>query len=167
VDVDELQFAGRWNIECVNPDGSVAWEERIPNMTLLAALTDVLSVYLGAGAQKTAWYLGLIDNSGFASLSNNDTAASHAGWTENTAYSGGARPAWTPGAAAGQGITNPTPTIFPATGTATIRGAFLISDATLGGTAGLMFASGLFAANKSVVNGQSIKAIYTCAGTGS
>lgn len=165
--MDKMKLAGHWDVECVNPDGSIAWTESIHNMTLLAALTDVLAVYLGAGVQKVAWFLGLIDNSGFASLSINDTAASHPGWTENTAYSGGARPAWTPGTAAGQAIASAAVTTWPMTATATIRGAFLISDSTLGGAAGLMFATGQFASNRSVVNGQSLKATYTCAGTGS
>ena len=165
--MDGLKFKGEFVLECLEPDGSLAWREPIHNMTLLAALTDVLAVYLGAGTQKTTWYLGLIDNSGFASLSNADTAASHPGWTENTAYSGGVRPTWTPGAAAGQAITNPTATTFPMTGTGTIKGAFLISDSTLGGTAGLMFATGSFLSNRLVVSGQSLKAGYSCSGAGS
>jgi hypothetical protein len=165
--MDQLKLAGRWDVECVNPDGSTAWVEAIHNMTLLAALTDVLAVYLGAAAQKLTWYMGLIDNAGFASLAISDTAASHPGWSENTAYSGGVRPVGTPGAAAGQAILNPTPTSFTMTATATIRGAFLISDSTPGGAAGLMFATGQFSTNRSVQVGQTLTASYTCTGTGS
>jgi len=164
--MDTLTLKGRWTVECFDPDGSLAWRDAFDNMTTNAGVTDVLAVYLGGATQKTAWYLGLIDAAGFASLAAGDVMTSHPGWTESTAYTG-ARPAWVPGSAVGGSITNPTPINFAMNATVTIRGAFVASDATAGGTAGLLFATGQFGSPQSVVSGQNLKISYTCSGTGS
>jgi hypothetical protein len=152
-----------------NPDGSMDRDNlRVAiakNMVTNAALNDVLGVYLHADTQKTTWYLGLIDNSGFSALAAGDAMNSHAGWSENTTYTQSTRPAWNPDAPSGQTITNSTSVVFTANGSITIKGCFLVSDSTKGGTTGLLFATGSFTSTQSLVATQNLKVTYTCPAT--
>lgn len=157
-----------------NPDGSfdpdnlavaIAKGRVAKNMVVNAALNDVLGVYLHNDTQKPTWYLGLIDNAGYSALSAGDTISSHAGWAESTAYSQSTRPAWNPDAPSGQTITNSTSVTFTANTSVTIKGAFVVSDNTKGGTSGLLFATGAFSSNQSLVNGQNLKCTYSCPAT--
>jgi hypothetical protein len=128
------------------------------------ALNDVLNVYLNSGTQKTTWYIGLIDNAGFSALSQSDTISSHTGWNENTAYSQAARQTCTFAAAASQSITNSAnvASFTINSNNQNIYGAFLVSDSTKGGTVGLLFATGAFAAVQALSNGQVLQVTYTC-----
>jgi hypothetical protein len=162
----KLGLGGYFLARAENPDGSFDKDSlRVAvakNMVTNAALNDVLAVYLNSGTQKTNWYLGLIDNSGFSALAAGDTISSHAGWTENTAYSQSTRPQWNPDAPSGQTITNSTSVTFTANASVTIKGCFLVSDNTKGGTTGLLFATGAFTSTQSLVNAQNLKVTYTC-----
>jgi hypothetical protein len=109
-----------------------------------SALNDVLEVYLRDGTKTATWYVGLIDNSPTPTLAAADTPASHAGWSESTAYSESTRPAWTPGAAASQSMTNTTSVDFTINSTPTIYGFFLASVATKGATSGKFFGTAAF-----------------------
>ena len=163
----DIEWAGRWTGIAYDIDGSEMWRVEFPNGTTNAGITNNLSVYLGGGTQSTTWYLGLIDNAGFSTLAAADTMASHAGWTEATTYTEATRPTWTPGAAAGQSITNPTEVTFSINGTVTLAGAFIVSNNTKSGTSGTLWAHGQFSSLQSLVNGQSFKLSYTCTGSGS
>lgn len=162
----EIGFLGKFYLECYNPDGSLAWKEEFPNGTTTAGLNSIESVYFAAGSQITTWYLGLIDNAGFSSLNASDTMGSHGGWAESTAYSESVRQTWSPGAASGGVITNGTAASFTMNATATIKGAFLTSSNTKGGTTGTLWATGAFDSNQAVVSGQVLKVTYTCTATG-
>src|SRR5262245_19022938 len=100
-----LKIGGYFEVECYNPDGSLAWKDRFSNGIVNGALNDILSVYLAGGTQKTTWYLGLINNSGFSALAAADTISSHDGWSESTDYTESVRQTWTPGAPASGVIT--------------------------------------------------------------
>lgn len=163
----DLEIGGWFDVECLNPDGSLAWHERVKNGTTNVAIDDVLGVYLSNATRTTAWYLGLIDNAAFASVSSGDTMGSHAGWAENQNYTESVRQTWTPGAVSAQVISNPTSVTFSINATVTIRGVFLTSSSTKGGTTGILFATGLFSSAQSLVNGQLLKVTYTCTGSGS
>jgi len=152
---------GFFTFECRNPDGSLAWKEQVPNGTTTAGLNDILNVYFNSGTQKTTWYMGLIDNSGFSSLSGADTMASHGGWSENTNYAAGTRPTWVPSAASGGSMTNPSATAFGINATVAIKGAFIVSDSTKGGTGGLLWATGAFGGVQSLTTGQVLSVTYT------
>lgn len=151
---------GWFDVECVNPDGSIAWRESFPNGMTTAGMTDRLNVAFAAGAQHAAWYLGLIDNAGFSALATGDTMASHAGWSESVAYAGATRPQWTPLAVAAASVVNSAAVSFTMNGTATIKGAFLASDSTLSGVAGVLWAHGVFGSTQAVVNGQVLTVTY-------
>lgn len=145
-----------------NADGSVAWSRRIAlNGTTTAGLNDMLNVYFGGSTPKTTWFIGLIDAVGFSSLNPADTMASHGGWAENTGYSAGTRPSWGPGSASGGSITNGTAVTFAINASVSIKGAFLASDSTKGGTAGLLWSSGVFGSTQVLTSGQTLSITYT------
>lgn len=153
---------GRFHFEAYDADGKLAWSAEIPNGVKNTALNDVLNVYLRNGTPKAAWYMSLIDNSGFTALAAADTISSHAGWSEATGYSSSTRPAWSPGAASGQAVVNGTAVDFAMTGTATIKGAFIVSESTKGGTTGLLYCTAAFIeGNQAVQNGYTLKVTYT------
>ena len=114
------------------------------------------------GAAQPTWYVGLIDDSGFTVISSADTAASHAGWTENQDYTAGTRPAWGPDAASGGSITNGTLVDFAMNATADIRGYFVISDNVKGGTSGTILLAKQFDEGvQSVTSGDTIRVTVT------
>jgi hypothetical protein len=162
-----LKLAGGFMFDAYGRWGRRLWREPIfvHNAVTNVALNDVLAVYLAGGTPKTLWYLGLIDNTGFSALAAADTMASHGGWSESSAYTQGVRQTWTPGAASGQTITNPTSATFTINATVTIKGAFLASDSTKGGTSGVLFATGAFSSTQSLVNAQNLRVSYSCPAT--
>jgi hypothetical protein len=166
---DETKFYphGFWDFVARDARGNVLWEEHIPNGIVNGALNDILSVYFAAGTQKTTWYAGLINNSGFSALSSSDTISSHTGWSESSDYSESVRQTWTPGAVASGIITNPSAMVFTANATVTIKGAFLVSNSTKGGTTGQLWATGAFSATQSLSSGQTLSVSYSLTATAS
>jgi len=164
-----VKFRGLWLFECFDHRGRPVWRQRFKNMTCLAGINDLLSVYLAGGTQKTTWYMGLIDNATFSGLAASDTIASngHSGWAEATFYSNSVRPTWTPGSVSGQSVTNPSATVFNINGSGTVRGAFLVSSSTISGTSGILWATGTFSSPQTVQNGQTLNVTYQASGTGS
>lgn len=115
----------------------------------------------GTQIASTSWFIGLISNSGYSALAATDTMSSHSGWTEFTGYSQSTRVAWGPGAASSQAITNATPATFDINATGTLKGIFVPSNSTKSGTTGTLWATGLFAADVPVSNGDQMKITYT------
>lgn len=153
---------GWFDVECWNPDGTLAWKDRWDNGATSTALNDILSVYFASGTQKTTWYLGLINNSGFSALAAADTIASHAGWTELTDYSESVRQTWSPTAPAGGSVTNSSsPSFTNVTNGNVVNGAFLVSDSTKGGTTGTMWATSSASSPQTLQSGQILKINYT------
>lgn len=154
-------LGGRYRVECVGADGQVRWVDYIDNLVTTAGKNDLLDKYLAGSAYTAAWYLGLISSSGYTAVAAGDTSASHAGWTESTAYSNGTRPAPSWGAAAA-GSKASTATAFNINGTDTIKGAFLITNSTKGGSTGVLYSAGLFSGgDRAVVNGDTLNVTYT------
>lgn len=156
---------GFWEAVCRNPDGTVAWRERFKNGTCTAGLSDMLSVYFASGTQKTSWYAGLINDSGFSALAAADTIATHAGWSELTGYAESVRPTFTPGTPS-NGILYGTVAAVTFNALGTVKGAFLVSNNTKGGSTGILFATGLFSQSRAVLSGQTLSFSYTCTATG-
>lgn len=125
----------------------------------------ILEVMFHDGTQiaSASWFSGLVSLSGYTALAAADTMASHGGWTEFTGYSQSTRVAWGPGAAASQQITNSSPMTFDITSSGTVKGIFITSNSTKGGTTGKLWATGLFAADVPVTNGDQLKITYTVA----
>ena len=142
--------------------GVIKWETEIENLVVTAGLNYLIGVALASTTQITTWYLGLTGNS--PTVAGGDTAASHGGWTEVTAYSQANRVTWTPGAVSGGSVNNSGSVAnfsINADGTQ-IGGAFLISQNTKGGTTGTLYAAGAFTGgNKTLSNGDTLAVTAT------
>ncbi|MFM6926990.1 MAG: hypothetical protein ACKOX6_00910 [Bdellovibrio sp.] len=137
-----------YRVECHDKAGNLKWVEEMPNIVFDRAIEDMLGVYFKNQAQKPTWYLGLI-NTG-ASLLPTDTMASHPGWSENTNYTAGQRPQAQFGVILDKRMSNAlNKAIFTMQAPAgNIVGVFLVSDATKGGTNGMLYAAAAFSSVK-------------------
>jgi hypothetical protein len=112
----------------------------------------------------TTWYIGLVENAGFSAFANADTMASHAGWAESSAYTEANRPTWTAGAAASRQITNAATVDFSINASVTIKGLFIASNNTKGGTTGTLWSTAAFGSRVALNNGDTLKVTYTLSG---
>jgi hypothetical protein len=123
--------------------------------------------YFSGSAYTATWFIGLYGAGASNTPNAGDTAASHAGWTEIVPYSNATRPACTFGTASTADpsvITNTaSPAAFNIDATATVGGAFLISNNTKSGTTGILFSASDFAApgDRVVANGDTLNVTYT------
>lgn len=143
-------------IEVVH-DGEVVDSEVVHNLVPTEGLNHTLDVLLRGGTQVTQWYVGVFEND-YTPLGTDvmSTFASLAG--ESTAYTDTTRLEFTPGAPAG-GVANNSAALaeFTFNATKTIRGAFLSSSNTKGGTAGVLLSAAKFSAAKSVTSGDILR----------
>ena len=161
---DSARGGGVFTVTCYDKDGNLKWEESAHNLVVNEGLADMNDKYFSGSGYSAAWYLGLVTGPGSGNTyAAADTLASHAGWTENTDYSGN-RKAATFGSA-----TSADPSVidnsgsvaqFSMTGTATIGGAFLASVDT--GTSGILFSVSNFQSpgDRDVVNGDTLNVTY-------
>lgn len=161
---DALRLRGSFEVECRGPGGALLWRERVQNGITTGGLTDLLSAGFAAGTQRAAWYFGLLEASTFSSLSASDTMSSHAGWTENQDYSG-SRPAWSPTAAGGVALGSGA-SAFSFTANVSIRGIFLSSSSSKGGSTGILWSTALFGSTRTVVSGSTLSVVYTLRASG-
>jgi len=122
-----------WSMVAKDSAGNIKWEDEGKNLIVNSGLDFLLENDLVA----TTLYIGLTGNSPVVAAG--DTMASHAGWTEVTAYDEPARPAWGQGAASGGVTTNSTVVVFTASGPTNVGGGFLATVATKDGTTGTLF----------------------------
>jgi len=173
--LDSLGFSlskGRGTSDLLLPKGEFGYELSRGGILLqkgsfLNTVVDqgknsLLDVYFRNQTQIAAWYFGIVDNSGWTAFSSADTAASHAGWTEFVTYTESVRQTWSPGAAASASITNGTVATFNITGTATLKGAFIISNSTKSGTSGTLWSEAAFSGGTvAVSSGDQLRLTYT------
>jgi TP901 family phage tail tape measure protein len=163
--VTALRPKGRFKIEHLRWTGIFGYRLlktfEFPNDVVDEGITDLWDVYFRNQSQTAAWYIGLIDNAGSPSLSDSDTLASHAGWTEFTSYSG-SRQQWVMDAAASKQITNTTLTQFTMSGSGTVYGLFVCGAAS--GTSAILWSTAPFASAQPVNNGDVLKVTYTVSG---
>lgn len=138
---------------CLGPDGLVKWEDEGENLVTNTGLTFNLETMLRGSGYTAAWYL-VLKNAG--TIANADTLASHAGWAEQTPYSGN-RPAVTFPAVSGGTVTSNQVSIS-ITATATVAGAGICTVNT--GTSGTLYNMSDFAASRSVASGDTLQ--VTC-----
>lgn len=140
--------------------GRIKWIEEVANLTTTQGLNDLLTKYFKGSAYTAAWFVGLIDNAAFSTLAAGDTAGQIGGsngWAESTAYSESVRQTLTLGTASAGSIDNTAAkATFSINGTVTVKGAFVVSSSTKGGTSGVLYGEAAFAANRSLVNGDSL-----------
>lgn len=155
--------SGRYTVECRDAAGNLKWSEVIDNLVTTAGKNDALDKYLAGSAYTAAWYLGLISSTSYTTgPAVGDTPASHTGWAEDQNYSQGARPTAAFSAAAAGAKALSSALTFSINAATTIKGCFLISNATKGGTTGVLYSAGLFSGgDKTVGNGDTLNVSYT------
>jgi hypothetical protein len=175
---DLKNLGGRYIVEHWR-DGERINEYHFPNGITNEGKNHLLDVHFHAVSAMTAWYMGLIDNSGYTALAATDVYddidQAGNGWDEFKLYtdpgngdSATTRPAWDEAAASAQSITNNTVTVFDVTGSGTVKGLFLCAGTNANvkgdhtaGTAHKLWATALFSGDVAVLNGDQLKVTYT------
>ena len=158
---ETIGVTGHYNVQCLDSDGQVKWTDTIENLVVTVGKNDLLDKYFAGSAYTAAWYMGLVDGASSPTYAAGDTLASHAGWTESTAYTGSNRAtvAWN---AASAGSKASTATSFSINATATIAGALLTVTQVRATTTGVLYSAGSFSGgNRSVANGDTLNVTYT------
>lgn len=140
----------------------VKWEEAINNVITTVGKNNMLDNHYAGSSYTAAWSMGLIDNASFTAVAAADTMASHAGWIESTAYSNANRisAAWS---AAAAGVKSLSAALgFSMNATVTIRGGFLCTNNTKGGTTGILNnATAFTGGNQAVNNGDTLNVSFS------
>ena len=164
---DSARAHGQYSLECRDSEGNLKWVMDGKNLVVNQGLQDMNTKYFTGSGYTATWFIGLY---GAASANNptaNDTAALHPGFTEIVPYSNATRPTATFGTAttADPSVISNTasPAGFTINATATVGGAFLISNNTKGGTTGVLFSASDFAApgDRTVASGDTLNVTYT------
>lgn len=120
-------------------------------MITTQGLTHIENIVFRGGTQITAWYVGLIDNSGYTALDISDTLGAHTGWSEvaTGTYSQSTRVQWTPASPTGTttvSCVNSSTCDHSILLTKSIVGLFICSNNTKGGGSGsdILMATALF-----------------------
>lgn len=173
--------SGRFVVEHFR-GGKKIGEYSMSNGITNQGLNDILDVQFDAGSQKTTWYMGLINLSGFSALDATDTYddidQAGNGWDTfqdytdaNNGDSTTTRPEWPTDAPSGQSITNSTQAIFDITAGGTVKGIFIVAgqnaqtkgDHAAGATPpNILWSTALFSGGDvAVSNGDQLKVTYT------
>lgn len=138
------------------------WTDESRNLIVNVGLTYMEGVALLTTTQiaLSSWFCGITATA--PTVAAADTMASHGGWTENTSYSQGTRPAWAGVAgAAGASSNTASPAAFSANATSTAGGCFLTSNSTKGGTTGTLFSAVAFTGgDRALVSGDTLNVTY-------
>lgn len=119
-------------------------------------LNYCLDVALHDATKVATWYVGLITSVGYLALNAADILTSHAGWAESSAYSETVRQTLVEAAASAQETLSAN-IAFTMNATVTIKGFFVASDSTKGGTTGTLLLTKLFqGGDRSVISGDKI-----------
>lgn len=138
-----------YHYECFDKDGKLKWEMRSTNIVPNAALDDILNKYWKATV-SAAFFVGL---KGTGTPVAADTMASHVSWATITPYSNATNPALNMGTASSQLISNTaSQAIFNINATATVFGAFVTDNSTVGAATGLLVSVDDFGASRAVIN---------------
>jgi hypothetical protein len=158
---NDLDIGVTWHnvyrFECLDADGNVKWVEEVTNVVTDVGSNDLLTNYFKGSAYTAAWYIGLASGSS-PTFATSDTAASHSGFTEFTAYSQTPRPTWTGGTAATRTISNSgSQAVFSINGSGgTVGGAFLISNSTISGTTGILYGAATLTSARTLASGDTL-----------
>lgn len=134
---------------------------QFPNGAVTVGLNSLLDVGFRNQTQISAWYIGLINESGYSALSAADTSASHAGWAELTDYTSATRLAWSPNAASGGTLATTSPVTFTINASVSVRGMFLASSSTKNSVVDTLWATAVNGSGQSFTNGQTCQVAYS------
>lgn len=157
---DLLIPKGKFIFEHLNAEGELLHKFEFENAIVNEGKNLLLNVNFGATSKIATWYIGLIDNGSFSSISNTDTISSHAGWLEATGYSESVRQTWGAGTASSQSITNASAATFTISGSAVLNGIFVVTNSTKSGSTGTLWSAGSFGSPVTVSTSDVIKITY-------
>lgn len=160
-----MELKGWYTATMRDAAGKVVWEEQFPNLVTTVGKNYILDNALAGSAYTATMYIGLISNTSYTAVAAADTMASHAGWTESQNYSQGARPtaAWSAASAGTKALS--AALTFSMNATDTIKGCFMTTVSTKGGTTGTLISAGLFTGgDQPAVNGNSLAVSYQISG---
>lgn len=165
--VEKVRGGGVFLLRCFDADGALKWEGSCDNLVVNTGLQDMVAKYFTGTSYTAQFYLGIYGAGASNTPAAGDTMLAHPGWTENVSYSNPTRPAAVFGAttlADPAVISNAASTAsFYMNATTTVGGAFLTTDNTKGGTAGMLFSAADFSVpgDRAVISGDTIQVIYT------
>tara|TARA_R100001015_G_C4598794_1_gene153866 strand:- start:444 stop:998 length:555 start_codon:yes stop_codon:yes gene_type:complete len=148
-----------WDVVCLDKDGNEKWREINKNLVTTVGLNHVLDSVFDGATQITAWYVGL---KGAGTAAAGDTASSHSGWSDITAYSESVRQTLNLGSASSGSIDNSSnKATFSINGSATVAGAFIVSNSGKTATAGTLYGVVDFGSSRSVISGDTLQVTIT------
>lgn len=161
-----------YTFECRDAFGNLKWVEQVNNLVTTQGLNDLLTKYFKGSGYTAAWYVGLIDNSGFGSIQAGDTAAKITGsapsapttndWKETSSYDESVRQTLTLGTATAGSIDNTaSKAVFTMNATLTVNGGLVASSSTKGGTGGVLYGAASFGSTRAVVDDDTITVTVT------
>lgn len=156
-----LNMKGRYVGEIIR-DGVVIDRFESPNLIVNEGLNAALNIMFNGATQIGTWYVGVYAGN-YTPVATVTAATIASASTEvTTKYNSATRPEWVEAAASSQSITNSANRAsFVFNASETIYGAFLVSNATKGGTSGTLFSATKFATAKTVENGDELLLTYT------
>ena len=168
---EEVQVHGRYEVECIGPDGKLKWKDVIENTVVTVGKNLALDTYLAGSAYTVVGpFMGLISSVSYSAIAATDTMTSHAGWLE----AGGANAptytaprktcAWSAASAGSKALS--AALSYAMTGAGTVKGAFIVYGAgalsTIDNTGGVLYSSGLFSGgDKTVGSGDTLNVSYS------
>lgn len=158
----KLHPEGFFHLEVIR-NGQVVHNFDFPNGSTTQGRNYLLDAGFRNSGTTANWYIGLIDADGFSALAAADTAASHGGWDEFTAYDETTRQAWNKSAASSGTMNASAASAFTigAVGASTfLQGAFITSASAKSATTGVLWATGEFPAEIPVQEGDIINITY-------
>jgi len=180
---DAIGLEGSYHVVCRNKEGNLKWEEKFDNQVVQAGKILAMNtlLYTASGYTLVGPYLGLVSGSS-STFSPTDTMASHAGWTEFSAYtvsSAANRGTATFSTATGNASTvsgsnivysNASSITYTITGSGgVIGGCFLVTGSgavnTFGSTTGTLWSAGAFSTAKTTTVGDTVVVSYTTTAT--
>lgn len=159
-----------YGFRCFDEFNNLKWEDEFDNLVTTQGKNDLLDKYFKGSSYTAAWYVSLIDaDTNWSAVAAGDTAAQingSNGWDEaattNATYSNANRVTLTLGTPSAGSVDNSASTAdFTINATNSIKGAFVISNNTKDGTTGILYSAGAFAADRAVVNGDTLKVTIT------
>lgn len=159
---EALSATGKYSVQCHDAEGNLMWSEDIKNLVTAEGKNNILDNHLSGSGYTAKWYIGLISAAGYTAVADSDTMGAHAGWTEFVDYTATVRPACSWNSASAGQKTLSQGTVYTITKAGTVKGCFLVADATKNGTAGVLYSAGLFiGGDQPVTTGNTLTVSYT------
>lgn len=159
---DKAKFGGIFEFKCYGPGGSLKWQDKAKNLVVNEGLDYILGILLKGSVASDPWYIGLTDGTPTVDVGDSLTGT-HAGWTEVTAYTEGARQEFVDGALSSQSCDNSgSKASFAINSDATTIGGAFLADASATGANGTLLCVAAFdGGDKSADNGDTLEVQYT------